>query len=134
MNDLDSDIREALKSNGKNGFDQSQADSLHEMIVGSFRGRTRWMVVLSWLAIAAFAAAMIYAGRVFFDARTVQDQIMYATMFLGAGVAVMVIKLWYWILMTRNATGREIKRLELRICELLTRLEQAQGPSAKTDG
>jgi hypothetical protein len=44
--------------------------------------------------------------------------ILYATLFLFLCGALMMLKLWFWLMMIRYSVARELKRLELQ-CNML---------------
>ena len=78
--------------------------------------RPLFWLALALAAVAVFAVAF-FIGRSF-AAGTTRELILYTALVLVSSMMVMFIKLWFWLLMNRNAITREIKRLELRIVEL----------------
>ncbi|KKO11461.1 hypothetical protein LCGC14_0019420 [marine sediment metagenome] len=122
MSDNDNDIRAALKKADWSGeYDAGRDLTFHDMLAGSFRGQSRWMSVMAWIHIFAFTGLMVVGIVFFFQADTTRDQILWATVFLSSTVMVMMLKMWFWMAMNRNAVTREIKRLEMRIAELAER-------------
>jgi uncharacterized membrane protein YciS (DUF1049 family) len=65
-----------------------------------------------------FFAGAIYCGIKFFKTDQSQFQLMYAAFFVCCILIGYLIKVFGWVMFTRNSLKREIKRLELRIAEL----------------
>lgn len=118
MNDLDDKIRAALRDSGVDPPDDDRAETLREQIYESFRGRTRWMTIMVWIESLIFFAMAIYAAVRFFEVESTRDLILYATLFLICMGIQIAMKIWYWMLLNKNAVTREIKRLELQIAML----------------
>jgi len=60
----------------------------------------------------------LVSGFAFFFVESTQAQIACALMLLVGFTGFGVWWLWYWMVLNRNATLREIKRLELQLAEL----------------
>lgn len=119
MTNLDNDIRKAMAAESNAlAYDDDREEGLREMMAGSFRGKTRWMVAVAWVESLVFFGLAIFAAVKFFSVDGVWEWIFYATLFLTTSMAMVLVKLWYWMLMNRNSIQREIKRLELRVLEL----------------
>ncbi len=115
MSDNDNDIRTVLaEADAKCALD---GEDFRDMLVSSFRGKLKWMSIVAWVYMLLFTGVSVFAAVRFFGAGDTREMIMYATIFIVSMTIIMVIKLWYWLLMNRNAVKREIKRLELRIME-----------------
>jgi uncharacterized membrane protein YciS (DUF1049 family) len=46
----------------------------------------------------------------------------WATGFVWCALFIMMVKIWYWLDLNRNAVTREIKRLELQVAQLSRRV------------
>ena len=91
---------------------------LMQQLADTFRGRQRGLSILIWFdGFLLFAIAVLCAWR-FFQVDTARVQILYATSFLFFMVAVIAVKIWYWMLLHRNEVVRRMARLEQRIVEL----------------
>jgi len=118
MNEFDKDVKKAMKDEGSPASELAREQSVREMIAATFRGRNRWLAILVWIYIFAFAALGVVVAVAFFRTDAMADKLMYAAIFIMVTFFVGMMKMWYWMLMNRNALAREIKRLELRIAEL----------------
>ena len=124
MSDFDDTLKHAL-TDERDQLDELVAQSqpgLIELLLGGFRGQSialNLMAVVPGLVFTVLAFLSIFW---FFDAQTVRDQIMFATIFMTCIVIVLAMKIWFWMVMNRHATTREIKRLEIQVAELSRKL------------
>lgn len=115
MKDIDDLIRETLSEEDSRWFDEWDDQSLTEMVVDSFRGKSRWLVILVYVSILVFVILMVIAAVQFFRAETTKEMIACATGFLFCNLAVAMLKMWYWMELNKNALSRGIKRFELQL-------------------
>ena len=123
MRDIDRKIREALRAEDEDLFTEYGGElGLFEMVIDSFRTKHRWVMALIMIASIGLFALMILSVIRFFEVETMREMLMYAlaTAFFGGGIS--MIKLWYWMELNKNTLTREIKRLELQIARLSSRL------------
>jgi uncharacterized membrane protein YciS (DUF1049 family) len=124
MKDLDKKIREAIRAEDPDlvaGF--GEEPSIFELLFDTMRGRHRWLNLLGAIFTLAFLALAIVCAVKFFAADEVRDLLMWAAGFVVCFSSVGMMKIWYWLEMQRNATTREIKRLELQIARLAGKLK-----------
>lgn len=98
--------------------------SIFAMTGSVLRGRQWWVNIPAFLFTLVFFAAAIFTAVKFFQVETVRDQIMCATGFMMFMMMVMALKLWFWMVMNRNAVTREVKRVELQIASLRDSMER----------
>ena len=124
MNELDRKIREALREEDAELFDDVGGEpSMFEMVMETFRGRHRWLVALMvWWSLVFFALAIV-TGVKFFTTEDSRDMLLWALGFLFCMSAVSMMKIWFWMELNKNAVTREIKRLELQIARLAGRIK-----------
>ena len=118
MKDIDELIREALSEEDARWFDEWDEQSLTEMVVDSFRGKSRWLVIVVYVSIFVFVVLMLFAAVQFFSADSIKEMIAWATGFLMCHLAVAMLKMWYWMELNKNAVTRGIKRIELQLARL----------------
>ncbi len=124
MNDLDEKIREALRSEDAELFGEIGGEpSMFEMVMETFRGRHWWLVVLTGFWTLVFFVLSILSAVRFFRAVEMRDTLMWAAAFIVCMSAVSLLKTWYWMELNKNAITREIKRLELQIARLASRIK-----------
>lgn len=124
MSEFDDKVRKALEAESQQ-IDRMVAESspgMVELAFSVFRGRLFLLNMLSAFVGLAFLILQVMCAVWFFGAETTQDQIMFATIFMFCGITLMMLKIWFWMVMNRNALTREIKRLELRVSAMDDRI------------
>jgi hypothetical protein len=124
MSEFDDKVRKALEAESQQ-IDRMVAESspgMVELAFSVFRGRLFLLNMLSAFVGLAFLILQVMCAVWFFGAETTKDQIMFATIFMFCGITLMMLKIWFWMVMNRNAVTREIKRLELRVSAMDDRI------------
>lgn len=123
MKDIDDIIREAIANEeDKRWFDELDEQSVQERVVDSFRGKSRWLVLLVYVCIAIFACLFLFSAAKFITADTERGMIAWGVSAMFCCTAVALMKIWYWMELNKNAVTREIKRFELQLARLTSRL------------
>jgi hypothetical protein len=120
---LESQLKAALRS-------ASSVDALGDpkpmgdpLTVEFKRKMTRYAIITwGFLVFSCIIAAGCYI--VFESTLTTKYQLLWMTFFSIAIMQTVLMKLWYWIIWNRYSVVREVKRLELRIVELVEKLEK----------
>ena len=119
MTKVDDMIRSALKDQEKELFDQLDSDmSLHEMTAAVYRGKMRWISVMTTLWMLVFFVLAIICAWQFFQTDVLSELVMWATGFGFCIMTVTMMKIWFWMEMQKAAILREVKRVELQILDL----------------
>jgi len=120
---IDQLIRAALSTEEAEVYDKLGEQSLIEEAFSVLNGRAKyinWMVVFFSFV---FFLITIYAGFQFFAAAETKELLMWAVIFIISASGVSMLKMWYWMEMNKNATIRELKRVELQVAHLAKVLE-----------
>lgn len=91
------------------------------MVADSLRGKGAWMAILVWIYSLGFTGLLIWGIVKFVSLESeteVKTLLGYMAVIILAGVMVVMVKLWYWMLMNRNVILRAIQRLEDRLAKL----------------
>lgn len=124
MNDLDDKIREALRNEDAELFgDFGGEPSMYEMIAETFRGRHRWLTFFGVIWSVVFMAVFTFSGIRFFHATATRDMLLWSALCIVCCSAIAAMKVWYWLELNKNAVMREIKRVELQIARLASRIK-----------
>lgn len=124
MNDLDRKIREALRKEDAELFEElGDEPSLFDMAMEIFRGRNRWLTLLTAFWGVVFMVLGVLSAFRFFNAEETRDMLMWAVAFVFCMGAVSMMKIWSWMEINRNFVTREIKRVELQIARLAGRIK-----------
>ena len=123
MRDIDKKIQEALRAEDVELFGEFGGEqSMLEMVVDSFRGRMRWFMAFAIVVTVAMLVAMVAAAIAFYRAEEIREMILYAMVFGIFGGGISMMKIWYWMELNKNTLTREIKRLELQVARLSSRI------------
>ncbi len=108
-------IAEALRAEAERG---ARDESVVDLMVGTFRGRRRWLTALGWgLTLVMFGLSVVCLVR-FFGAETTRGQIGWAMGFVYFSLAVLGLKIWAWMEMLHGESAREVKRVEAMLAKL----------------
>ena len=124
--DIDEMIREALSDEDAKLFDEfGDEPSLLEMTLQTLTGRHRWVNTLAAVALFILLLLGLYCAWQFFqtDATDIKSLFFWVAGFGFCMTSVTVMKVWYWLLINKNDTTREIKRLELQVARLASKRE-----------
>lgn len=111
MKDLDQRIAAALATENE----RRPEPNIAEEVIGTFRGRRRWMAIYVFVASMTAFGVAIWAGLRFYHATDVQQQLLWAGLTALMVAMVCMMKIWFWLEMQTNRVLREVKRLELRL-------------------
>ena len=126
MNDFDKDMKKALSQTNGADYNGEQENILREMIAVSFKGKSKFITIVTWADMIVFLGIAIFSAVKFFDAGDVRNQIFYATVFLLSSMVMSLVKLWWWTMAHRTAIQRDIKRVEMRLVEFIEKQTAAE--------
>ena len=116
MNDIDDKILEALSTEDKEVMaNYGKELGLFGLMIESFKGKLGvWMIVV-FIMILVFAFVSIYSVINFFSVEEIIPKLNWMAITLIAVIAVIFLRLTYWIQLIHISTIREMKRLELQV-------------------
>ena len=79
----------------------------------SLKGQGSGMRILSWIGIFIFSGLLLLAIWQFFQAVSVRDQILFASLAVMLNSAQIALKLWFNMQLNRRAITQELRRLQL---------------------
>src|SRR5690349_16813180 len=124
MNDLDRKIQEALPPEDAQLLGPPGEAPLWDQITEMFRGRLGWLSVLVLVGTLAFAVFTVVSVVYFFRAEGEREMIAWAGGFALGLIAISFGRLWFWLLMHRNALLREVKRVELQLARMSSQIKK----------
>jgi hypothetical protein len=125
MKDIDDTIRLALMEEDRELFDAySGEQSLLDMVADSFKGRARGLVAMVFVAMLLTFALTVVSVIQFFRVESTRALIAWAAVFLVGLLGTGSLKVWYWSQLDKNSLLREMKRMELQIASLASRIEE----------
>lgn len=116
MSNLDNDIRKALDSDDA-AYDLDREEGVFLQMGHLYQGKMRWMAICVTIEVIVAVVLIVLAAIEFFQTDETKWQLFYATGIVLLAMLLLLVKLWGWMQMTRYAIQRDIKRLELRLCE-----------------
>jgi len=99
-------------------YDKLEEESYLSWAKSCIKNSQRWPVILIFVHFFSFLALAVVCGVLFLETDQTKLQIMYAALFVCCILIGYLIKVFGWVMVCKNGTSREIKRLELRIAEL----------------
>lgn len=122
---LDRELKNALKVDAEQIDALMQQDqSLFARIFGVWRGNMRWLATVVALFSLLATVLFIWCGYQFWHAPQVNDQIFWAVGFFTALIVQISLKMWLFMEANRNASLREIKRVEIELARLRASLQK----------
>lgn len=119
MENIDELIKKALSEEETDLMKRIEDESLLDMMLMNFRGKLRWLAYYTMGLILVFFGLGIFCLVEFLNAESIRDMILWGSGMFGSLLMVSLLKMWNWMQMDKNALVREIKRLELRIAQLM---------------
>jgi hypothetical protein len=118
MNEMDRKIRAALPPAEAELLGPLDEPSLWDQAKEMFQGKLWWASMVVVIAGVAFLAFLVVSAVFFFQAEGVREMLAWAGGFGLGLIAVSFCRLWFWLIMHRNAVVREVKRVELLVARL----------------
>ncbi|WP_248723149.1 DUF6768 family protein [Seonamhaeicola sp. ML3] len=122
--DIDKLIKETLTQEEAKFYDELDEQNLFQMLGGLFKGKNSWLAIVMNFMTAIVFGLLIYCIIKTFDAEKTNDLILWVGGVLVCFLYISMIKIYLWMQMHRNALTREIKRLELQISSLSTKITE----------
>lgn len=123
---IDDRIKEALSADEARVLsDFAEEPSMLDQALQLLQTRNRMLTLIAGLFSIAFLIFGFYSLWNFFNVEETKDLIMWAMAFGFSIAAVCMMKIWAWMEIEKNATIREIKRLELQVAILTQRLDHS---------
>ena len=113
--EIDELIHKALSKEEAEYFDQMGEQNIPQMLKGLFTGRNGWMNVVMMFMNLIFLVISIYTFIEMLNAEVLEKKIEWMFYTLVGFMTMMLFKIWGWNQIDKNATIREIKRLEYQI-------------------
>ncbi len=121
---IDQLIRAALNEEERQAYDDLGEQDIVGMALGSFSGRNKALSILMMFIAVVFFVLAVYSAVQFFSVEATKDLIMWASGFFFFMMGTTAMKVWWWMEMEKNATVREIKRVELQLANLASQVNK----------
>ena len=111
-------VAAALADEERDSPNWSEDQSARELLVEVFRGRNRLFAALGVVLNLVFFAIGIGAAVAFTNAQDTRTMLLYGGASALSFAFVFMVKIWYWLEMSRLSLIREIKRVELQVARV----------------
>ena len=116
MSDIDDQIRRALAAEDNTLLRAiEEPQSIFDLIGRSFRGRMKALMVIAWLAMFACFGFALFSLFQLLSATEVGTKINWCVGVIVSTQFLAGMKTWYFLELTKLASARDIRRLELRM-------------------
>lgn len=122
--EIDQMITEALSEDEKELFNTYDEQGMFQMLGGLFQGKMRWLNTGILIVQFALAGLAFYCGYRLFNTSEVTKVIQFGAGLIFPLLGIGLLKLFQFMEMHKNATIREIKRLELQVSVLVKALKK----------
>ena len=120
--EIDRLIKETLNEEEVQFYDDLEEQNLLTELIDTSKSRSGWLVVVMSLMHLVVLGFFIYCVINFFDAVETKELLIWLSGGFLAMFVMVMLKLYVWMQMDKNALKREIKRLELQISSLAARI------------
>ena len=120
---IDELIKETLTREEAAFYDDLEEQNLIGKIGGVYKGKLGWLAAIMNVVHLLMFMAFIYCIVQFFNTEVTNELIKWASAGFLSMIAMGMLKLFIWMQMDKNDILRELKRLELQIATLSTRLD-----------
>lgn len=120
--DIDRLIKNALTEEEAKFYDELDEQTFFGMLGGVFTGKLKWLLILmNSVTVFAFIG-LIYCIMQFVDTDVTNELIKWGILGMFFMLMMSMIKLFVWLQMDKNSLLREIKRIELQLAALSSKL------------
>ncbi|MCH2194368.1 MAG: hypothetical protein MK119_09590 [Kordia sp.] len=124
MEDIDKLIKETLTEEESKFYDELDEQGLWGSIGSIFNGKLGWLVlIINIINLVAFGM-LVYCLIQFFKVTETNEMLKWGLGILISFMFNAMIKLYAWMQMDKRAILREMKRLELQVSSLASKISE----------
>ena len=122
---IDELIKEALTEEESKFYDKLDEQNVFEMLGGLFQGKNKWIMILMNFVMLIVFGLLIYSVVQFFNTEVTNELIRWSSLAIITFLLIIsMLKMFLWMQMDKNSIKREIKRMELQISTLSSKLSK----------
>lgn len=120
--EIDHLIKETLSAEESKFYDSLEEQNIFKEIFGIFSGKNGWLMVIMSIVQVVFFVVFVYCVVQFVNTDVTNELLQWG--FLGAicMLGLVMLKLYGWIRLEQKSTVREIKRIELLISSMTSKI------------
>lgn len=115
---IDELILKALNEEEAAFYQDLDEPSIPEMVGGLFQGKMKWIIMLTVPVMLILGGLTVYCLIEFLNTQSTGLMIKWGAGLFFCLMAISMLKIFYWMEINKNATMREMKRLELQVAVL----------------
>lgn len=124
MEEIDKLIKETLTQEEAKFYDELDEQNIFQMMFGIFKGKNSWINILMSVVQVIWFILFIYCAIQFFNTDETNELIKWGIFGSLSLMASSMLKFYTWLQMDKKALIREIKRLELQVSSLSSKLSE----------
>ncbi|WP_339625641.1 DUF6768 family protein [uncultured Winogradskyella sp.] len=124
IEDIDQLIKETLTEEEAKFYDDLDDQNIFKMVGGLYKGKNAWITILMIIINVIVFGLAIYCLIKTFDIENTNHLMLWLAGFFFCFIIMSMLKIFAWMQMHKNATSREIKRLELQVSSLASKLSE----------
>ncbi|WP_407556900.1 DUF6768 family protein [Winogradskyella sp. 4-2091] len=124
IEEIDQLIKETLTEEEAKFYDDLEEQSVFAMIAGLYKGKNLWFTVVMHIVNLVAFGFLIYCAIEAFKTESTNELILWIAGFFICFTTMCMIKIYAWLQIHRNALQRELKRLELQVSSLSSKISE----------
>ncbi|MCW5516505.1 DUF6768 family protein [Muriicola sp. Z0-33] len=121
---IDDLIKETLSAEEAQFYDELEEQNIIGKMGEVYKGKFGWLaVIMNIITLAAFIL-MVYCIFQFFNTQETNELIKWSSGAFLCMIVMGMLKLFVWLQMDKNDILRELKRLELQLATLMSRIDK----------
>ncbi len=122
IEDIDKLIKETLTQEEAKFYEELNEQNLFQMVGGLYHGKLKWIMIMVNIVMVGMFGCVIYCAIQFFETDVTNELIKWAVLGAFCMMSVGMLKMFAWMQMDKNGVIRELKRLELQVSILSSKL------------
>ena len=124
MEEIDKMIKEALSEEEAQFYEELNEPAILEKLGEVYKGRLGWLAWIMNVILLLFFVLFIYSLVHFLNSKEALEMIRWASVGIFSILAVGILKIYFWMQLDKNDLKRELKRIELQIALLSSKIEK----------
>lgn len=117
-------IKEALTEEERKFYDNLDEQNVFQMLGDLFNGKNKWIIILMNIVNLIVSGLLIYCIVQFFNTDVTNELIKWSAAGFICLMTVSMLKMFIWMQMDKNSIKRELKRLELQVSTLSSKISK----------
>lgn len=117
-------IKEALTKEEAKFYDALEEQNLLEMFGGVFDGKNKWIAIMMNIVNLLVLGLFVYSIVQFFNTEVTNELIKWSVAGIICILILSMLKVYMWMQMDKNSIIRELKRLELQVSVMSSKVSE----------